>query len=401
MYQVKIEKLDHFGRGIAKIDGKIMFIPKTLKGDIVDVEIVKDNKKYLEGKVIRFLEKVPRKNICPYSEFCGGCHIIDIDYKEQLKYKKDKVAELLKKGFGTDINIDEVISDTNINYRNKIRLHVKNKKLGFYEEETHDLIEIDECIISKKEINNVIKKLKELVKKHIITDVMIRSHKGILLDIKGIISKDVHLDNIDCDVIYLNNKLIKGEGVIYEEVLGKKFKISPKSFFQVNTKVCIKIFDKVRNYIKDKNYNKVLDLYCGTGIIGILISDLVGEVVGIEVISDAVKNANDNKKLNGVKNISFICDKVENRINEFKNIDLIIVDPPRSGLDKNSANSILEIMPKDIIYISCDPNTLIRDLKILSSNYDIKEISIADMFPNTYHVECIAILELKVYNRVY
>lgn len=396
MYKVRIEKLDHFGRGIARIDEKIVFIPNTLKDDLVEIEIVKENKKFLEGKVVNFIEKVPRSNLCPYSDICGGCHIIDMDYKDQLIYKEQKIKELFRKTFKEDLIIKNVISDCNTNYRNKITLHVKEKKLGFYKEESNDLVEIDYCIIAKEEINNIIEKLKQLVKINNITDIVIRSNKGILLDIKGSVSSDVLLDIFnDIDVIYLNNKLIKGEGVIYEEVLDKIFKISPKSFFQVNTKVCSKIFDKVRNYIKDNNYKKVLDLYCGTGIIGILISSLVEDVVGIEVVSDAIRNAIDNKELNKINNIDFICDKVENRISEFKNIDLIIVDPPRSGLDKNSINSILKISPKDMIYISCDPATLMRDLSLLSSNYEIVEFSIADMFPNTYHVESIVFLRKK------
>ena len=396
MYKVRIEKLDHFGRGISRINEKIVFIPNTLKDDLVEIEIVKNNKKFLEGRVVNYIEKAPRKKICPYSDICGGCHIIDMDYKDQLIYKEQKIKELFRKTFKEDLIIKDVISDCNTNYRNKITLHVKDKKLGFYKEESNDLVEIDYCIIAKEDINNIIKKLKQLVKINNITDIVIRSNKGILLDIKGSISSDVLLDIFnDIDVIYLNNKLIKGEGVIYEEVLDKIFKISPKSFFQVNTKVCSKIFDKVRNYIKDNNYKKVLDLYCGTGIIGILISSLVEDVVGIEVVSDAIRNAIDNKELNKINNIDFICDKVENRISEFKNIDLIIVDPPRSGLDKNSINSILKISPKDMIYISCDPATLMRDLSLLSSDYEIVEFSIADMFPNTYHVESIVFLRKK------
>ena len=396
MYKVRIEKLDHFGRGIARINDKIVFIPNTLKNDLVEIEIVKDNKKYLEGTVINYIEKSPRKNICPYSNLCGGCHIIDMEYKEQLMYKVQKVKELFKKTFKKELTIKDIISDCDTNYRNKITLHVKNKKLGFYKEESNELVEIDYCIIAKEEINNLIEPLKELVKHNDIDNIIIRSNQGILLDIKGGIAKETLLNTFNnIDVIYLNNKLIKGEGVIYEEVLNNQFKISPKSFFQVNTRVCSKIFEKVRNYIKDKNYKIVLDLYCGTGVIGIVISSLVDEVIGIEVVNDAVKNAFDNKKLNEVNNIDFICDKVENRINEFKDIDLIIVDPPRSGLNKKSIDSILKISPKDLIYISCDPATLMRDLNLLSKDYEILEFSIADMFPNTYHVECVCSLSLK------
>jgi len=395
--KVVIEKLDHFGNGLSHVDGKIVFVPKTLPGDIVEIDIVKEDKKFLEGKVINYIEKKERHSICPYSDICGGCHLTDLKYSEQLIYKENKVKELFKKVLNIDILIKDVISGNNNYYRNKITLHVKNKKIGFYSGESHDLVEIDNCVITDKEINLVIKKLKDIVKDETIEEVMIRNHNGILLSVKGKVKKQVLLNSFDnCEVIYLNDKLIKGVGFVISSILDKKFKVSRKSFFQVNNLVCTKIFEKVRNYVKDKNYSKVLDLYCGTGIIGILISDLVDSVTGIEVVSDAVINANDNKELNGIDNINFICDKVENRINEFNDIDLIIVDPPRSGLDNKSINNILRIGPKDVIYISCNPNTLVRDLKELTTNYDIKEISIADMFPNTYHVETIVFLSKKV-----
>ena len=396
MYQVKIEKLDHFGRGVSKIDGKIIFVPNTLKGDIVNIFIKKEKSKFLEGEVISFVEKVKRCNVCPYSELCGGCHIIGLEYNKQLEYKVNKIKELFKKTFGCEALIKEMISASNTHYRNKVRLHAKNKKLGVYEETSHDIVEIESCIIAKKEINEVIQILKGILEEHSFSEVTIRSNKGLLIDIKGNIPKEILLTNFtNVNVIWLNDQLIKGDGFIYEEILGKRFKISPKSFFQINTEVCSKIFERVREYVKNKNYTKVLDLYCGTGVIGMLVADLVKEVVGVEIVSDAVKDANENKKLNHVDNIKFICDKVENRISEFKNIDLIIVDPPRSGLDKNSVNNILRINPKELIYISCDPNTLLRDLKVLNQNYDINDVLVADMFPNTYHVETIVHLTLK------
>jgi len=394
--KVVIEKLDHFGNGLARIDGKIVFVPKTIPGDIVEIDIIKDNKKFQEGQVISYIEKQPRYSMCPYSNICGGCHLIDLKYDAQLKYKENKVKELFKKVLNIDIDIKDVISGNNYNYRNKISLHLKNNKIGFYSEESHNLVEIDECVITDKEINLVIKNLKDIVKDSDIEEVMVRNHNGILLDIKGKINKEELLNSFGyVEVIYLNDKLIKGEGFVISNILDKKFKVSRKSFFQVNNEVCAKIFNSVRNYIKGKGHKKALDLYCGTGIIGILISDLVESVTGIEVVKDAVINANDNKELNSINNINFICDKVENRINEFNDIDLIIVDPPRSGLDSKSIDNILRIGAKDVIYISCNPNTLVRDLKELTTLYDIKEVSIADMFPNTYHVETIVFLSKK------
>lgn len=395
MNQVVIEKLDHFGRGIAKINEKIVFVPNTLKGDVVEIEIVKDNTSYALGKVVKYIEKQKRLSPCKYSNVCGGCHLIDMDYSSQLEFKKEKIKELFKKNLGLDITLDDVITGNNSNYRNKINLHVEGEKVGFYALESHDLVEIDECYITKKEINDLLPKVKDLAKNNNIDEVMIRYHNGLILSIKGNVSKDFLLKNFnDCSLIYLNNKKVKGNEVT-ENILDKRFRVSPKSFFQVNTEVCSKMFLKVRNYIKDKFFNKALDLYCGTGVIGILISDLVGEVVGIEVVSDAIEDANYNKKINNINNVSFICDKVENRIDSFKDIDLVIVDPPRSGLDKKSIANIMTIAPKEIIYISCDPATLTRDLKELRNNYDISNVSIADMFPNTYHCESITVLERK------
>lgn len=395
MNQVVIEKLDHFGRGIAKINEKIVFVPNTLKGDVVVIEIVKDNSSYALGKVVKYIEKQKRLSPCKYSNICGGCHLIDMDYSSQLEFKKEKIKELFKKNLGVDIILDDVIIGNKSNYRNKINLHVDGEKVGFYALESHDLVEIDECYITKKEINDLLPKVKDLAKNNNIDEVMIRYHNGLILSIKGNVSKDFLLKNFnDCSLIYLNNKKIKGNEVI-ENILDKRFRVSPKSFFQVNTEVCSKMFLKVRSYIKNKSFNKALDLYCGTGVIGILISDLVNEVVGIEVISDAIEDANYNKRINDINNISFICDKVENRIDSFKDIDLVIVDPPRSGLDKKSITNIMTIAPKEIIYISCDPATLTRDLKELRGKYDISNVSIADMFPNTYHVESVILLQRK------
>lgn len=395
MNQVVIEKLDHFGRGIAKINEKIVFVPNTLKGDVVVIEIVKDNSSYALGKVVKYIEKQKRLSPCKYSNICGGCHLIDMDYSSQLEFKKEKIKELFKKNLGVDIILDDVIIGNKSNYRNKINLHVDGEKVGFYALESHDLVEIDECYITKKEINDLLPKVKDLAKNNNIDEVMIRYHNGLILSIKGNVSKDFLLKNFnDCSLIYLNNKKIKGNEVI-ENILDKRFRVSPKSFFQVNTEVCSKMFLKVRSYIKNKSFNKALDLYCGTGVIGILISDLVNEVVGIEVISDAIEDANYNKRINDINNISFICDKVENRIDSFKDIDLVIVDPPRSGLDKKSIANIMTIAPKEIIYISCDPTTLTRDLKELRGKYDISNVSIADMFPNTYHVESVILLQRK------
>ena len=199
----------------------------------------------------------------------------------------------------------------------------------------------------------------------------------------------------DIDVIYINNQLVSKKEYIKEKLFDKYFYVSNHSFFQVNTYMTEKLYELVINKIKNEHYKNALDLYCGTGTIGILISDYVDKVTGIEEVKDAVEDANRNKELNNVDNINFICGKVEDNIDSFKDIDLVIVDPPRSGLDNKTREQLLKINPIRIIYVSCDPATLMRDLNDLSKNYNIKEITPVDMFPRTYHCESITVLERR------
>ncbi len=185
------------------------------------------------------------------------------------------------------------------------------------------------------------------------------------------------------------------EDTLKSTIGDKEFIISYSSFFQINRKLTKRLYDEVLKTVKNKKPNKVLDLYCGTGTIGIYISDFAKEIIGIDNNGSNILDANKNKKLNKVNNIEFICDKVENRIDTFKNIDLIIVDPPRAGLDNKTKEYLQKIKSKTIIYVSCDPVTLSRDLKELNESYIINYIKPFNMFPKTYHVECVCVLKLK------
>ena len=199
--------------------------------------------------------------------------------------------------------------------------------------------------------------------------------------------------DLDVDTIIINGKVIKGNGYIREEINDFKFIISPTSFFQVNNVGMINIYNKVLEYVDGGN---VLDLYCGTGTIGIYVSKKANKVLGIELNKEAIKDALINKKLNSINNIDFISGDVGTVLsqNKFKS-DIVIVDPPRAGLDSKSIDNIIKIKPKKIIYVSCDPVTLARDLNILKEKYDVIEITPFDMFGNTYHVECVSLLKLR------
>lgn len=398
----RIEKLDNFGRGIIREQG-IIFVDDTLKDDLVNIEIVKDKKGIKEGRVINYLERSPyyRESVCPYSKECGGCHIINLLYQEQLNYKKNKVQELIDKMLKENIKVKDIISSNEeFNYRNKITLHGDNKSLGLYKKKTNDLVVIDECKLVDDKINAIIKRLKEYILKRdiLIYEVTIKTTTldEQMLIVRGRLDyEDFRKSFTDIKVIIINDQVITKDKYIKEKLLDKEFYISNRSFFQVNEYTTKMLYQKVIDLVKGKNFKRGLDLYCGTGTISLLISPYVEEVYGIEVVEDAYLDANRNKELNGINNVQFILGKTEDNLDTFNDIDLVIVDPIREGLDSKTRNNLKRIKPKQIVYVSCDPVTLMRDLVDLKELYEIEEINICDMFPNTYHVESVCVLSLR------
>ena len=397
--KVKVEKLDNLGRGIARIDNKIVFIENALPEEVVDIEIIKDKKNYSLARRIRLDKKSKyRREICPYSDFCGGCDLISLEYDKQLEYKQNKIEELVRRNLGEDIKINNIIYDKDFAYRNKILLHIMQEKLGFFEQMTNNIVDIDKCLLVNDRINSLISLIRKFIKNNReLKSVVIRSSSNgdTMLIFSGNVSKELLLESFSMvDVIVLNNKLVKGQ-FIKERLGDKEFLIYPNSFFQVNMFNTLNLYNEVKRMTYNKKYGNILDLYCGTGTIGIFLSQIATSVVGIEVVEDAVIAAKSNADINNVENIKFICGRVEDYIDGFNNIDLIIVDPPRSGLDKKTIDNVKRINPKEIIYVSCDPMTLVRDLKELEEDYLIKEITPVDMFSNTHHVECVCVLKLK------
>ncbi len=367
MNNVEIIDYDHKGRGIARINDKIVFIPNTMINEIVNIEITKDKKKYMEGKVIKYIKKNPNRieNLCPYYKHCGGCDILHLPYSDQLDYKQNKISNIIKRYTNENIKINTIVkSDKQFNYRNKVTLHSKNNKIGMYSKGSNSIVEINNCLLLNNELNNYIKTI----------DI---KNKEIILRTNG---KDI-LDN--------------DESIIM--TIGKyKYIVSLESFFQVNDNVTYKMYEKIKEYCGANKEDIILDLYCGTGTIGIYLSDSCKKVLGIEINKQAIKDANKNKELNGINNIEFIASDVSKVINKIDiKPNIIVVDPPRAGLDEYTIKEIIKINPKKLIYTSCDPMTLARDLNILKYYFNIKEITPFDMFPNTYHVETVCELESK------
>ncbi len=388
-HEVTCLRLDDKGRGIAKLDNKIIFIPNLLPHEKANIQITKTKKKYAEGKVINIIRASQNRVIpkCPYQN-CG-CQLKHLNYQKQLEYKQNKVKDILKKFGNLNPKINKIVYDNNINhYRNKITLKVNNQ-LGYHKPNTNEFISINRCELVSEKTNKIINQLnKEDLSQ--VKEITIKEFDQTMIIIDG--TMDITNIQEKVDTIYMDNKLIKGKPFIQTTLKNLKLNISKESFYQVNKTMTEKLYDIAINYLGQDKNKTVLDLYCGTGTISLIISQYFKKVIGIEINKEAIKCANENKKQNNITNVDFICKDASKKIKNLK-ADMIIVDPPRSGLTKEGINDILKINPEKLIYISCDPITLTRDLKLLNEKYDIKEVTPVEMFPNTYHIENVVLLE--------
>lgn len=406
-YELIIDDIDHQGRGIGHINGKTIFIPNALVGECVEVEVTKNKKNYMEGKVINYIKtsSLRIKPICPYFDKCGGCDLMHIPYEEQLKYKKNKVISIMKKFAHIDKDIvNDIIScEQTLGYRNKITFQVK-EKLGLFERKSYQLISVDKCLLVPDEVNNLINILNEYDLSKI-NSIVIRytnlKQIMVVFTLKEDIPNNELVSKLEKHVTSVYKNLntdyykIYGQDYVTDTILDYKFNIYPSAFFQVNRYQIVKLYDVILKYAELTGKEKVLDLYCGTGTIGTYLSKYAKEVLGVEINELAIKNANENKRINNIDNITFVNGNVSKVINNLDyKPDLIIVDPPRVGLDKNTINYILSKKTDKVIYVSCNPITLARDIKLMDE-YDVEKITPVDMFPNTSHVECVCILERR------
>ena len=391
---IEITKLDHQGRGIGRINNKIVFVPNTLPGEIVEIKYIKEKKNYIEGQAIKYIKKSNKrqKPLCKYYNICGGCNLMHLSYQDELEYKQKKVEEIIYKYTDKNINIKPIIPcEKEYNYRNKITFHTNNK-IGLYKKDTNEIIDIDNCLLADNNINNILKELKKL--NYTNEDIVVRSNNNkTLIYYKGTID---NIKNINADTIINNKQILKGNGHIEEYLNNLKFIISPTSFFQVNTKQTLKLYEQIKKLAILSKGDNILDLYCGTGTIGLYLSKYCKQVLGVEINEEAINDANINKQINNISNAKFIKGDAKKVITDLHyKPDIIIVDPPRSGLFKGMVEDLCKFNAKKIIYVSCDPITLSRDLKVLNKKYKIELIQPVDMFPHTHHVENIAILEIK------
>jgi len=444
-YIVEIIDNGFQGEGICKIDGMIVFVPNCLKGEKAKIKILKVTSKIAYGKILELLEKSEfrTESDCQTYSRCGGCMLRHIEYAHTLEIKKQSVENTLRKALGREVKISEVLKMENpYNYRNKLQYPVGidingNPVMGVFAERTHTIIPTTNCKIQDNLSQNIANDIFDFITKnnikvydeknltgsirHIVirigkktNEVMVtivsnteKIEKEIELveyitskykDIKTIV-KNINNQNTNV-ILGRKNEVLYGEGYIYDYLGDFKFKISPMSFYQVNPIQTEKLYGKAVEYAQLTGNETVFDLYCGIGTIGIFASKNVKKLYGIETVEQAIEDAKENAKINNLENSEFFVGDVEKTLPEFikeRNIipDVVFLDPPRKGCDKTALDTILEIKPKRIVYVSCNPATLARDLKILEEKYEIKDLSICDMFPFTSHCEVITYLNLK------
>ena len=396
------------------------------------------------GKVVSFIESSKNrvKPRCSYSKECGGCSIMHMDYTSQLEYKREKVQQCLSKIGGINIKVDPVIGMENpYCYRNKIQMPIKMSKQGkivsgFYKEKTHDIVPIETCEIENKKADDILSSIKQLMKKFrilpydedrrngVIRHILIRtsyhydeimvvlvttidSFPGRGDFIKVLKNKNPEITTIvqninprDTNVILgERQRVLSGKGYIRDILCGVEFKISPKSFYQVNPIQTEKLYLKAIECADIKKTDLVLDAYCGIGTIGLIASKYAKEVVGVEIVKEAVIDAINNAKNNNITNAYFFAgDAGDFIVEQYKQgikFDVVIMDPPRKGSDERFLSIIKKTKPSKVVYVSCDPATLARDLKFLSDTYDIKSVTPVDMFPHTNHIENVVQIFLK------
>ena len=433
------------GEGIAKIDNFTIFIPGTIKGEKVRVLIVKVLSSHGFGKIVEIIEKSQaRQDVdCNTYKRCGGCNLRHVKYEETLKMKQNAVQSLVNKTLKNKLQIKETVGMENpLHYRNKAQYPIGiNKKgepvIGVFANRTHEVIPIDNCLIQNKKSEEIAKFIIEFIKeknisiydektgkglvRHIVTKVGIKTGEIMCVivinghkipnenelvenlktrypEIKAIV-KNINMKNTNV-ILGQENINLYGNGYI-EDILGEyKFQISPLSFYQVNPVQAEKLYNLGVSMAEITKDDVVFDLYCGIGTISLFMSKFAKKVYGIEIVEEAVKMAKENAKNNNVLNTEFFAGDVEIVLDDLINnkglkADVVMFDPPRKGLDKKSIDNILNIRPKKIVYISCNPATLIRDLADFENEYDIKTIIPVDMFPFTSHVECCSVLQLK------
>lgn len=436
------------GEGIAKINNFTIFVKGGIKGEKVKILILKVNSSYAFAKILEIITKSEYRceEDCKSYKRCGGCDLRHIKYEKTLEIKRNIVQSLVNKTLKNQIKVNDTIGMENpFNYRNKAQYPVGidkegNSTFGVFANRTHEIIPIKDCKIQTKISEEIAKYILKFIQennikvyneksnkgtfRHIIVKVgmktnevmcvlvtneeKIKNEKQLVSELKEkfpeikTIVKNINDKNTNV-ILGNRNIILYGDGYIKDKLGEFTFKISPMSFYQINPIQTEKLYNLAIKKAELTGNETIFDLYCGIGTIGIFASKHVRQVYGIEIIPQAIEDAKENAKINDIKNTEFMVGDVEFALSELiekRKImpEVVFVDPPRKGLDNTTIQNLLKVEPRKIIYISCNPATLMRDLKAFEGKYEIKDITPVDMFPWTKHVECVSVLKTKFYN---
>ena len=445
-YIVDIVDIGQGGVGIGKYDGFTVFVEGGLIQDKLKVKINKSKKNYAVGDIVEIINPSPFRvsRVCDDSlKDCGGCQIQELDYQKQLDIKTNEVKQVIARiGKLNDVLIHDTIGmEKPFRYRNKAQFPIQSinnlPSIGFYKKKSHDIVETDKCVIQHDINDKIVKIIKTYINAYNVSIYDEKSHKGLLRhlvtkvgfttgevmvvlvangsklsylneltsvlkeNIPGFKTLVVNINKEKTNVILgKENIIIYGDGKINDYIGDLIFEISPLSFFQVNPLQTEVLYNKALEYADLKENDTVFDIYCGIGTISLFLAQKASKVYGIEIVSDAIKDAKINAKLNNLDNVEFYVGKAEEVVpkmySEGKKANVVVVDPPRKGCDEKVLDTIISMKPDRVVYVSCNPSTLARDLNYLDEHgFKCVEIQPVDMFPNTMHVECVAKLETK------
>ncbi|MDD2376015.1 MAG: 23S rRNA (uracil(1939)-C(5))-methyltransferase RlmD [Clostridia bacterium] len=437
-FKLKCININEEGKGIVKLEKNKFYIPYLIDGETANIEVF-HTKKCLNAKLVSVIERSKYRVFpkCPHFYQCGGCQMQHMSYEGQCIFKQNIVNNLLDKY----CEVNKIIGmEKPYNYRNKVHSTFafnKKKKIisGFYEESTHNVISIDKCMIQDSRADNIISSIREMLKsfkirpydedtntgliRHILIKVGFDSKQIMIVlvvstpifpgknnFIKVLLQKHPEISTV---VLNINNrntsmilgdyeKVLYGKGFIEDTLCGCTFQISPKSFYQINPIQTEILYNKVIEMSEFIGNETVIDTYCGIGTISLIMSKKVKKVLGVELNKDAIKDAIQNAKRNNIINVNFFNadsgDFITDLVIKKETVDVVIMDPPRNGSDEKFLSALVSLMPKKVIYISCNPVTLERDISYLTShNYKVTAIQPVDMFPQTNHIECVVKLE--------
>ncbi len=439
--EAEIIDMNHMGQGLARIDNFVVFVSGALTGDRVKIKITDTKKNYARGEIIDIVKPSESriKPPCPYSKQCGGCQLMHMDYKEQLNYKRTRVVSEFRRAgvsFDEETVLDTIGMDEPYRYRNKTAFSVTEKnneiEIGPYEQGTYNTVDIKSCLLQSKAADELVTSFKNLMKKYnieaydkktgkgIIRNIVIRNNQKneqmlIIVTTRENFSNRVQLlnelsqiPNIKTIVQNINNKntnlimgsktiIHYGEGVIIDSIGDMSFNISPETFFQINSLQTEKLYRTAIDYAAISRDDICFDIYCGIGTISLMAAKKAKKVYGVEIVEQSIINARENAEKNSISNVEFHAGKAEEIIPELykQNIkaDIVILDPPRKGCGKEVIDTIINMAPGRLVYVSCNPSTLARDIKLLEGGgYKLEKTQPLDQFPWSVHVESIILM---------